>query len=388
MEKESYIIFQQLQKVGKLNKDSAYEELKTIFNGILRNHETPFVSKEKYKIKVSIGQGGNVAKYWWCGVFDIPFYKKFYGILNKSSIGASKGYYIAYLFNEEKNEVYLSLNQAAKDIHKNKEKLINMMIINDFFREKITNDNFYLINIHKCLSSCGNDLGEDYENGNILAIKYDLKGKKISDKVFYDDIKKMSEAYDILKTILLESKGQIKIKTEIYNVFFKEKEMTNEFDNEEEYINESYGAKKLSIEEAKVKGNRKVQYTNKNGVKRVKTDAKLRKFVLDNFGYKCQYDGSHQTFVFKEDKQYMEVHHLIPLSFQSQFGNDFNLDRIENLVVVCPNCHKALHYGIKEEKEKVLRGLYERPEVKEMLTKDPVCCGSFEDFFERFYSNK
>lgn len=39
----------------------------------------------------------------------------------------------------------------------------------------------------------------------------------------------------------------------------------------------------------------------------------------------------------------MAAHHLIPLSTQDYF--DFSLDIDANIVCLCPNCHRKLHYG-------------------------------------------
>ena len=49
-------------------------------------------------------------------------------------------------------------------------------------------------------------------------------------------------------------------------------------------------------------------------------------------------------FTFKKDngENYSETHHLIPLGQNGE-------DDIKNLIVVCPNCHKKLHYAKKEK---------------------------------------
>ena len=39
----------------------------------------------------------------------------------------------------------------------------------------------------------------------------------------------------------------------------------------------------------------------------------------------------------------MEAHHLIPLSAQDNFSS--GLDADANIVCLCPNCHRNLHYG-------------------------------------------
>ena len=58
----------------------------------------------------------------------------------------------------------------------------------------------------------------------------------------------------------------------------------------------------------------------------------------------------------------MEVHHLIPLEYQSDFT--YKLDTRANLVPLCPLCHKQIHYGRMQEKKPILIQLYnERKEA-------------------------
>jgi len=60
------------------------------------------------------------------------------------------------------------------------------------------------------------------------------------------------------------------------------------------------------------------------------------------YNNQCQICG----FTFKKDngENYSESHHLIPLK-------DNGIDDIKNLIIVCPNCHKKLHYATKENYE-------------------------------------
>ena len=43
------------------------------------------------------------------------------------------------------------------------------------------------------------------------------------------------------------------------------------------------------------------------------------------------------------EKNFTEAHHLIPMAGQADFEN--SLDQEQNIVCLCPNCHKAIHYG-------------------------------------------
>ena len=44
------------------------------------------------------------------------------------------------------------------------------------------------------------------------------------------------------------------------------------------------------------------------------------------------------------------VHHLIPLRMQHDFEN--SLDVVGNIVSICPNCHRLIHYGRDKDKKK------------------------------------
>ena len=97
---------------------------------------------------------------------------------------------------------------------------------------------------------------------------------------------------------------------------------------------------------------------------RYSTDARLAKTAIKNAGYVCELaghiDGSHTTFDSVHGTKYLEAHHLVPMKAQKDYISlGINLDRLENIVALCPNCHKAVHYGTRAEKVKYLRPLYD-----------------------------
>lgn len=72
-------------------------------------------------------------------------------------------------------------------------------------------------------------------------------------------------------------------------------------------------------------------------------------------GYKCEICADHPTFVRRNNgKPYMEPHHLVPMSYQDHFDN--SLDRKENIVSLCSNCHNEIHYG--KDAAKLVETLY------------------------------
>lgn len=77
--------------------------------------------------------------------------------------------------------------------------------------------------------------------------------------------------------------------------------------------------------------------------------------ALIKAGYQCEYDKTHKSFISrKTNKPYMEAHHLIPMEFQNEFVD--SLDRAENVICLCSNCHNEIHYGI--DSGKIIRKLF------------------------------
>lgn len=77
--------------------------------------------------------------------------------------------------------------------------------------------------------------------------------------------------------------------------------------------------------------------------------------ALHNANYECELKCSTKLFLRKNAKvNYTEAHHLIPLCYQNDF--DYSLDVEANVVSLCPNCHRRLHYG--DDISDVLKLLY------------------------------
>lgn len=80
-------------------------------------------------------------------------------------------------------------------------------------------------------------------------------------------------------------------------------------------------------------------------------------------GFKCAYDPSHRTFLKANGVQYMEGHHLIPCNpgnfekYWERFSR--NIDCFENIVSLCPTCHRRIHYGSEAERTEVIDKLYD-----------------------------
>jgi len=120
--------------------------------------------------------------------------------------------------------------------------------------------------------------------------------------------------------------------------------------------------------------------TTSGGIK-YKTNPRISKTALCIANYKCQMiQENHQTFVSKFGLPYMEAHHLIPMHAQKDFA--INLDRIENIVSICPTCHSAIHLGNDATRLEYLKKLYD--ERINDLNKAGIQI-SFGDLFTKYY---
>lgn len=73
--------------------------------------------------------------------------------------------------------------------------------------------------------------------------------------------------------------------------------------------------------------------------------------------YTCEMNDAHFTFISAADRQpFVEAHHLIPMAAQDYFDN--TIDFADNIVILCPNCHRKIHYAMAEEKAEMIARLY------------------------------
>lgn len=82
---------------------------------------------------------------------------------------------------------------------------------------------------------------------------------------------------------------------------------------------------------------------------------------IQEANYSCEVNSAHKTFISLATKRpYVEAHHFIPMKYQSLF--DESLDVVENIVCLCPNCHRGIHLATVDYKLNLIKYLYERNE--------------------------
>ena len=89
----------------------------------------------------------------------------------------------------------------------------------------------------------------------------------------------------------------------------------------------------------------------------------VSKNALSKAEFLCEVDPSHRVFVRKNSNiNYTEPHHLVPLFASVNFPG-VDLDREQNVVSLCSECHNWLHYGA--DVDQILKPLYDQR--KELL---------------------
>jgi len=83
----------------------------------------------------------------------------------------------------------------------------------------------------------------------------------------------------------------------------------------------------------------------------------ISRLALSKAGYQCEANIEHSSFLSRRtSEQYMEPHHLIPMSMTDYFN--VSLDREQNIFSLCSNCHNQIHYGTKEDVQKLIAQLF------------------------------
>ncbi|WP_207653885.1 MrcB family domain-containing protein [Clostridium sp. BSD9I1] len=141
-----------------------------------------FINSNTYEIKGSIGQG-NWAKVPWVA------------IMNKSITNTTqKGVYVVYLFSEEMDKLYLTLNQGVTEYENKFKKLANKKLQEnaESIRKKLSLNEY---EFKKPISLGEGGLGKSYEAGAIATIEYNPKDLP-NDNVLKEDLLKMLDYYE------------------------------------------------------------------------------------------------------------------------------------------------------------------------------------------------
>lgn len=155
-------------------------------------------------------------------------------------------------------------------------------------------------------------------------------------------------------------------KTGVFTGLFIEETM-NPYD--EKYVEEidNINEESINVNQAKnahLKNPQKVSISKKF---KMSKNPIIGKIAIMQSDYQCQVDQAHSSFISKRNKKrYMEAHHIIPVRLTEEIWiqKRINIDCIENIVSLCPNCHKAIHLGEEEEVKQLLHKLHKTKETE------------------------
>ena len=95
------------------------------------------------------------------------------------------------------------------------------------------------------------------------------------------------------------------------------------------------------------------QLDSKTARERYKRDATFIVNAKQRDNHTCQINSQHHTFISK-GQNYVEGHHIVPMFQQKNYT--FSLDNIDNIISLCPTCHREIHSA--DDKKYILEKLY------------------------------
>jgi len=312
---DNYLADKQTYKQMSIRKHdvlTSANALKNELPGLLKKASSLYYG---YKFKGSVGQGQLADLPHLC-IFDTEI-----------TYSAQRGYYIVYLFKEDMSSVYLSLNQGwtqyENKFERNRGKIElrkNTILAQNLLRSM---NGFSLDPIS--LTARVHRLGVGYEIGNICSKRYD-KENLPSDEELINDLRNLVGVYKELKGLV--GKSILDIKAE---------------ESESEFQNEIQTAVFKELPSGPIP---RKEPSNLKARTTWGRDKSIAQNALERAQYQCEADPNHQTFIsLKSGRPFMEAHHLIPMEFQGRF--EYSLDVPENVLCLCPTCHRIFHNAEK-----------------------------------------
>lgn len=318
-------------------------ELVEILNG------TMSLDENKYYVSASVGQGVWATIPWLC-CFD-----------RSVTTSATNGYYLVYLFKEDMSGFYLSLNQGYtyfRDKYGAKEGRQKIKHTATLIRNMIEVPEEY--NLTSIDLGSIRDLAIGYEKGHIYGKYYDAN-KMPSDRELISDFRILLEAYQ--KIVAFMNGRSVKEFNDYFLLQDDLEFLERDEDQYQEMANEITVDKPIPlfefIDEPRLP---KDPVIDEGGKERYPRSAREAADALTRANYTCEVDPHHETFTSKAtNHQYVEAHHFVGISHYKKFP-EVDLDRAANIVSLCPNCHRRIHYGTDIERLSMIETVYKRIE--------------------------
>ncbi len=152
------------------------------------------------------------------------------------------------------------------------------------------------------------------------------------------------------------------------NVAIQEKEIIESEESDEEkddnYIDKIDNINEYNVNPDVAVGASEIapaQYSETSISRKYRRNPLLGRIAIQNAYYACENNHEHKTFKSaKTQKNFMEAHHLVPVKYQQKIWQKYNInvDCVENIVSLCPTCHRAFHNGTKEVKAQLIENIY------------------------------
>ncbi|MDH0563784.1 MrcB family domain-containing protein [Acinetobacter courvalinii] len=243
--------------------------------------------------------------------------------VNKAiTTSAQRGYYLGILFSADMNSCVMGLLQGVTDAKQ--DDLTNFTALAlEYIGTNSTDPNLKLGTIDL---NATKDLGKKYQKYAIKSFAYTKEFLDAIDGSFIE--KQFAILIKDYETLYFNAQKDITDLPPISNQSYQAIIQTDEPPMDVEDIHEGIEAtpEKLTVQHSR----------HKRSKEKSRTALRCAQFL-------CEIDPTHQTFLTIKKRLYVEGHHLIPMSQQSNFN--VSLDVTSNIVSLCPNCHTALHYG-------------------------------------------
>jgi 5-methylcytosine-specific restriction protein A len=282
----------------------------------------------EYKIEGSVGKG-NISEIPWICIFD-----------RHITESAESGFYLVYLLRADLSGFYLSLNQGWTQYEKAFKPKSTAKIVIEKNAKKLKESLKTLagFSFNKIDLKGDSDLAKGYELGNICSVYYDRNSLPKSD-VLISDLQKLIGSYRELKSLVGNNILDIDLVLD-----------------EEEFQERAQSGKVRIPKKGKISKKKKVNGSTSSTWWR---DPDMGFTAISNANFKCENDPNHETFISAVTlKQFVEAHHLLPMEFQDEF--EASIDVPENIISLCPNCHRAFHNSINQNKTALISKFFRK----------------------------
>ncbi|MGY5801836.1 MrcB family domain-containing protein [Rhizobium sp. LEGMi12c] len=253
------------------------------------------------------------------------------------------GYFVVLLFRQDMAGCWLSLNQgftqyksafrrddlARRQARNGAELLAGMVDVPNGFT------------LGSIDLGATTDLGKGYESAAVLSRFYSAS-QPLPDRDFEDDFLQLLEAYD--KLVVKVGENPILLLP----------------DAEEPYQAAAAEIARSMTQPEVPSGKLQPRSSQVSKARKLwRRDPFMAAAAIVNAAYQCELDKSHTTFISRATNQnFVEAHHLIPMAHQ--LNHKYSLDVPENIVALCPTCHRKIHHGFSSERKKMAIALLKR----------------------------